>query len=85
MNHRRQRQVGHWRSLGNQGKVDPSVNPERYQQNLPCAPTQQREEIEAAFIGWRSPASVAEEFGLGRPHQRIPSRASAWTLPEAPA
>jgi hypothetical protein len=24
----------------------------------------QQEEIEAAFIGWRSPASIAEEFGL---------------------
>jgi len=24
----------------------------------------QREEIEAAFIGWRSPAAIAEEFGL---------------------
>ena len=25
---------------------------------------QQREEIEAAFIGWRSPATIAEEYGL---------------------
>jgi hypothetical protein len=25
---------------------------------------QQREEIEAAFVGWRSPAAIAEEFGL---------------------
>ena len=25
---------------------------------------EQREEIEAAFIGWRSPAAIAEEFGL---------------------
>lgn len=24
----------------------------------------QREEIEAGFIGWRSPATIAEEFGL---------------------
>ena len=24
----------------------------------------QREEIESAFIGWRSPAAIAEEFGL---------------------
>jgi hypothetical protein len=24
----------------------------------------QREEIEAAFIGWRSPAAIAEEYGL---------------------
>jgi hypothetical protein len=25
---------------------------------------QQREDIEAAFIGWRSPAAIAEEYGL---------------------
>jgi hypothetical protein len=25
---------------------------------------QQREEIEEAFIGWRSPAAIAEEYGL---------------------
>jgi hypothetical protein len=25
---------------------------------------QQREEIESAFIGWRSPAVIAEEYGL---------------------
>jgi hypothetical protein len=25
---------------------------------------QQREEIESAFIGWRSPAAIAEEYGL---------------------
>jgi len=24
----------------------------------------QREEIEAAFIGWKSPAAIAEEYGL---------------------
>jgi hypothetical protein len=28
------------------------------------APTQQCEEIEAPFIGWRFPAAIAEEFGL---------------------
>jgi hypothetical protein len=25
---------------------------------------EQREEIESAFIGWRSPAAIAEEYGL---------------------
>lgn len=25
---------------------------------------QQRDEIEAAFVGWRSPAAIAEEYGL---------------------
>ena len=29
-----------------------------------CRHGEQREEIEGAFIGWRSPAAIAEEFGL---------------------
>lgn len=41
-----------------------SVNLGRHQRNCSVCGHEQREEIEAAFIGWRSPAAIAEEFGL---------------------
>jgi len=40
------------------------VNLGRHQRNCSVCAHQQREEIEAAFIGWRSPASIAEEYGV---------------------
>jgi hypothetical protein len=36
----------------------------RQKRNCSVCAHAQREEIEAAFIGWRSPASIAEEYGL---------------------
>ncbi len=40
------------------------VNLGRHRRNCSICAHQQREEIEAAFIGWRSPAAIAEEYGL---------------------
>ncbi len=37
----------------------------RHQRNCSICKHQQREEVELAFVAWRSPASIAEEFGLG--------------------
>jgi hypothetical protein len=36
----------------------------RHRRTCSVCAHQQREEIESAFIGWRSPAAIAEEFGL---------------------
>jgi len=36
----------------------------RHQRACSVCAHQQREEIKAAFIGWRSPAAIAEEYGL---------------------
>lgn len=36
----------------------------RHKRNCSVCGHQQREEIEIAFIGWRSPAAIAEEYGL---------------------
>ena len=43
---------------------DSSVSLGRHSRNCSVCGHEQREEIEAAFIGWRSPAAIAEEFGL---------------------
>jgi hypothetical protein len=40
------------------------VNLGRHQRNCSVCGHEHREEIKAAFIGWRSPAAIAEEFGL---------------------
>ena len=44
--------------------TDATVSLGRHQRNCSICAHQQREEIEAAFIGWRSPAAIAEEYGL---------------------
>ncbi len=44
--------------------ADVTVNLGRHQRNCSVCGHDQREEIEAAFIGWRSPAAIAEEYGL---------------------
>lgn len=50
--------------------MSPQRNPEstvslgRHQRACSVCSHAQREEIEAAFIGWRSPATIAEEYGL---------------------
>lgn len=46
------------------GNPDAKVNLGRHQRACSVCAHEQREEIEAAFIGWRSPAAIAEEFGL---------------------
>jgi hypothetical protein len=42
----------------------PVVNLGRHQRNCTVCQHEQKEEIETAFVAWRSPASLAEEFGL---------------------
>ncbi len=44
--------------------MNPTVSLGRHRRTCSVCGHQQREEIEAAFIGWRSPAAIAEEFGL---------------------
>ncbi len=43
---------------------DATVSLGRHQRNCSVCGHAQREEIEAAFIGWRSPASIAKEYRL---------------------
>lgn len=50
--------------MSRQRNADSAVNPGRHQRTCSVCGHQQREEIEAAFIGWRSPAAIAEEYGL---------------------
>jgi hypothetical protein len=42
-----------------------TVNLGRHQRCCTVCQHEQREEIEAGFVAWRSPASIAQEFGLG--------------------
>ena len=44
--------------------AESSVNLGRHQRNCSVCGHEQREEIEAGFIGWRSPTTIAEEYGL---------------------
>jgi len=41
-----------------------AVSRGRHQRTCSVCGHEQREEIEAAFVGWRSPAAIAEEYGL---------------------
>lgn len=43
---------------------DKPVNIGRHQRNCSVCAHAQREEIEADFVAWRSPASIATEYGL---------------------
>jgi hypothetical protein len=43
---------------------DTAVSLGRHKRTCSVCVHQQREEIEAAFVGWRSPAAIAAEFGL---------------------
>ena len=47
-----------------QHKPDEKISLGRHQRTCSVCGHERREEIEAAFIGWRSPAAIAEEFGL---------------------
>jgi hypothetical protein len=44
--------------------ADETVSFGRHQRNCSVCAHEEREEIEAAFVGWRSPAAIAEEYGL---------------------
>jgi hypothetical protein len=44
--------------------AESSVSLGRHQRTCSVCGHEQREEIESAFIGWRSPATIAEEYGL---------------------
>lgn len=44
--------------------ADTSVSLGRHQRNCSICAHSLRDEIEGAFIGWRSPAAIAEDFGL---------------------
>jgi len=50
--------------MSQQRNPDAAVSLGRHQRTCSVCAHDQREEIEAAFIGWRSPATIAEEYGL---------------------
>jgi hypothetical protein len=50
--------------MSQRSNPESSVNIGRHQRNCSVCGHEQREEIEAAFISWRSPAVIAEEYGL---------------------
>ena len=54
----------HNSSMTHQRDADATVSLGRHQRNCSVCAHEQREEIEAAFIGWRSPKVIAEEYGL---------------------
>jgi hypothetical protein len=45
-------------------KVGVAVSLGRHQRTCSVCAHQEREEIESAFVAWRSPAAIAEEYGL---------------------
>ena len=45
-------------------RVRVSVSLGRHQRTCSVCAHQKREEIESAFVAWRSPAAIAEEYGL---------------------
>ena len=47
--------------MSRQRNADSAVNPGRHQRTCSVCGHQQQEEIETAFIGWRSPAAIAED------------------------
>jgi hypothetical protein len=50
--------------MASERNPDAAVSLGRHQRACSVCGHEQREEIESAFIGWRSPAAIAEEFGL---------------------
>ena len=50
--------------MSQQRNPDAGVSLGRHQRACSVCAHGQREEIEGAFIGWRSPAAIAEEYGL---------------------
>jgi hypothetical protein len=53
-----------WHNRRSMSRERQTVSFGRHQRNCSVCAHEQRKEIEAAFIGWRSPAAIAEEFGL---------------------
>lgn len=51
-------------SIRQKSKPDETVSLGRHQRTCSVCGHEQREENESAFIGWRSPAAIAEEYGL---------------------
>lgn len=43
---------------------DKPVNPGRHQRNCSICSHSEREEIEGEFVAWRSPAAIAEAYGI---------------------
>lgn len=58
------RRTHHNGSMQRTGVARPKVSLGRHKRTCSVCAHQMREKIEAAFLGWRSPASIAEEFGL---------------------
>jgi hypothetical protein len=50
--------------MSQQRNPETAVSLGRHQRACFVCGHEQREEIESAFIGWRSPAAIAEEYGL---------------------
>jgi hypothetical protein len=50
--------------MGQQHNPDAAVSLGRHRRTCSVCAHQQRAEIESAFIGWRSPAAIAQEYGL---------------------
>lgn len=50
--------------MTHQSQANAPVNLGRHRRNCSVCGHAQRDEIESAFIGWRSPEKIAEEFGL---------------------
>lgn len=56
--------MNHNSSMSQTRTADTSASLGRHQRNCSICAHSQREEIEGAFIGWRSPAAIAAEFEL---------------------
>lgn len=50
--------------MNQQRNAERTVSLGRHKRACSVCSHHQREEIEAAFIGWRSPAAIAEDYGL---------------------
>jgi hypothetical protein len=50
--------------MSQQRNAEAAASLGRHQRTCSICAHQQREEIEGAFIAWRSPAAIAEEYGL---------------------
>jgi hypothetical protein len=69
------RRTHHNGSMQRTGVARPKVSLGRHKRTCSVCAHQMREKIEAAFLGWRSPASIAEEFGLRAALERIIEKA----------
>ena len=58
------RQSDHNCIMSRERNPDAAVSLGRHQRTCSVCRHEQREEIESAFIGWRSPAAIAKDYGL---------------------